>query len=50
MGCKIRILTNAASYEQSGTIVKFLKLGIEIGDDEIISDRKAALLVLSAGL
>ena len=43
-------MTNAASYEQSGTIVKFLKLGIEIGDDEIISSRKVALLVLTAGL
>ena len=43
-------MTNAASYQQSGTIVEFLKLGIEIGDDKIISSRKVALLVLTADL
>ena len=49
LGCKIRILTNAASYERSGTIAKFSKLGIEIEDDEIITSRDAALLVLTSG-
>ncbi len=36
MGCKIRILTNAASYDRNGAIAKFRHLGIDVLDDEII--------------
>jgi HAD superfamily hydrolase (TIGR01450 family) len=49
LGCKIRILTNAASYERSEAIAKFSKLGIEIEDDEIITSRDTALLALTSG-
>ncbi len=50
LGCKIRILTNASSYDRFRAIEKFSKLGIEIEDDEIITSRDAALLVLTSGL
>lgn len=49
LGCEIRILTNAASYDRSEAIAKFSKLGIEIEDDEIITSRDAALLALTPG-
>ena len=49
MGCQIRILTNAASYDRSGAVAKFKKLGISIMDDEIITSRDAALRSLTPG-
>ena len=47
LGCKIRIFTYAASHECSETVAKFLKLGIEIEADEIITSRDAALSALT---
>lgn len=48
-GCAIRILTNAASYDRSGAISKFKRLGLHLEDDEIITSREAALLHLDLG-
>lgn len=48
-GCAIRILTNAASYDRSGAIAKFKRLGLRVKDDEIITSREAALLHLDPG-
>jgi len=48
-GCAIRILTNAASYDRSGTIAKFKRLGLRLEDDEIITSREAALRNLDQG-
>jgi len=48
-GCAIRILTNAASYDRSGAIEKFRRLGLRIEDHEIITSRQAALLHLTTG-
>ncbi len=48
-GCAIRILTNAASYDRSGAIAKFKRLGLRVEDDEIITSREAALQDLSGG-
>jgi HAD superfamily hydrolase (TIGR01450 family) len=48
-GCAIRILTNAASYDRSGAIAKFKRLGLRVEDDEIITSREAALLNLNQG-
>jgi len=48
-GCAIRILTNAASYDRSGAIEKFRRLGLRIEDHEIITSRQAALLHLTKG-
>jgi len=48
-GCAIRILTNAASYDRSGAIAKFKRLGLRVEDDEIITSREAALQNLSGG-
>ncbi len=45
-GCLIRVLTNAASYDRSGAIAKFEKLGIELDASEIITSRDAALKAL----
>lgn len=42
-GCAIRVLTNAASYDRSGAIAKFKRLGLRLEDDEIITSREAAL-------
>jgi len=46
-GCAIRILTNAASYDRSGAIAKFKRLGLTLADDEIITSREAALAHLT---
>ena len=43
-GCAIRILTNAASYDRSGAIAKFKRLGLRVKDEEIITSRDATLL------
>ncbi len=48
-GCAIRILTNAASYDRSGAIAKFKRLGLRLADDEIITSRAATLLHLPPG-
>lgn len=48
-GCAIRILTNAASYDRSGAIAKFKRLGLRLEDDEIITSREAALRHLDQG-
>lgn len=50
LGCSIRILTNAASYDRHGAIAKFQRLGLSILDDEIITSRDAALSALNPGL
>ncbi len=48
-GCEIRILTNAASYDRSGAIAKFKRLGLRMKDEEIITSREAALQHLGSG-
>ena len=48
-GCAIRILTNAASYDRSGAIAKFKRLGLRVEDDEIITSREATIQNLSEG-
>ena len=47
-GCGIRVLTNAASYDRSGAIAKFQRLGLELEDHEIITSRDATLTALDA--
>jgi len=49
-GCEIRILTNAASYDRSGAIAKFKRLGLRVEDEEIITSREAALQHLDDGM
>lgn len=49
-GCQIRILTNAASYDRTGAIQKFQRLGLRVEDHEIITSRDAALAALPPGL
>lgn len=49
MGCAIRILTNAASYDRNGAIAKFRNLGVTVQDDEIITSRDATLANLDPG-
>lgn len=48
-GCAIRILTNAASYDRSGAIAKFKRLGLRVEDDEIITSRQATLEAMGPG-
>ncbi|MFK7753654.1 MAG: HAD-IIA family hydrolase [Sedimentitalea sp.] len=48
-GCAIRILTNAASYNRTGAIEKFKRLGLRVQDSEIITSREAALRNLDRG-
>jgi HAD superfamily hydrolase (TIGR01450 family) len=45
-GRRIRILSNAASYNHAGAVAKFKKLGIRVKDDEIITSRGVALSYL----
>ncbi len=42
-GCKIRILTNAASYARAHAVEKFRKLGVRVHESEIVTSRDAAL-------
>ena len=42
-GHQIRILSNAASYNHQGATAKFQKLGMQVGADEIVTSRDAAL-------
>lgn len=45
-GRKIRVLTNAASYDRAGAVEKFKRLGLALADDEIVTSREAALVQL----
>ncbi len=47
-GCRIRVLTNAASYDKAGAIAKFQRLGLALEDDEIITSRDATLRSIEA--
>jgi HAD superfamily hydrolase (TIGR01450 family) len=49
-GCKVRILSNAASYNHASATAKFRKLGMRVGSDEIVTSRDAALAALGTGL
>ena len=49
-GCQIRILTNAASYDRSGAIQKFQRLGVRVEDSEIITSRDATLASVTPGV
>lgn len=49
MGCEIRVLTNAASYDRAGAVAKFQRLGLTIADDEIVTSRDATLQALKPG-
>ena len=48
-GCKIRILTNAASYDRAGAVQKFENLGMRVLPDEIVTSRDATIQHLSDG-
>jgi len=48
-GCRIRILTNAASYDRAGAIDKFRRLGIRLEPDEIVTSRDATLAHMPPG-
>ena len=50
IGCNIRILTNAASYDRNGAIDKFKRLGLSVKADEIVTSRDATLLCLRSGI
>ncbi|MGA0235092.1 MAG: HAD-IIA family hydrolase [Alphaproteobacteria bacterium] len=50
LGCHIRILTNAASYDRAGAVEKFNRLGLSIEANEIITSRDAALAELNQNL
>lgn len=50
MGCEIRILTNAASYDRAGAVGKFRNLGLRIASEEIVTSREAALAAVGPGL
>ncbi|KNX40203.1 hypothetical protein ROTO_32550 [Roseovarius tolerans] len=49
-GCRIRILSNAASYSHAGAVTKFRKLGMGVRDHEIITSRDATLAQLDGRL
>ncbi|MEM7168588.1 MAG: HAD-IIA family hydrolase [Pseudomonadota bacterium] len=49
-GHLIRILTNAASYEKSGALDKFRRLGIEVETNEIVTSRDAAMKLADSRL
>ncbi|MCG6883230.1 MAG: HAD hydrolase-like protein [Silicimonas sp.] len=42
-GLRLRILSNAASYDHQGATEKFRKLGMRIAPDEIVTSRDAAI-------
>ena len=52
LGCDIRIFTNAASYDHTGALDKFQRLGLSVDDDddEIITSRDATLTALTSGI
>ncbi|MCO4824983.1 HAD hydrolase-like protein [Amylibacter sp.] len=49
LGCKIRILTNDASYDRAGAVEKFQRLGLSINEGEIVTSRDANLACLGQG-
>jgi HAD superfamily hydrolase (TIGR01450 family) len=49
-GAKIRVLTNAASYNQDATTRKFERLGFSFKPEEIITSRMSALAALDTRL
>lgn len=49
-GCKIRILSNAASYNHAMAVEKFRRLGMNVESDEIVTSRDATLRALRPGL
>jgi HAD superfamily hydrolase (TIGR01450 family) len=48
--CKIRVLTNAASYGREAVIAKFGRLGLGLDGEEIVTSREAALKALPGGI
>ena len=50
MGCQIRILSNAASYNHDMAVEKFRRLGMNVDADEIVTSRDATLRALGPGL
>jgi ribonucleotide monophosphatase NagD (HAD superfamily) len=49
-GCKIRILSNAASYDHNSSLRKFRNLGMKVESDEVVTSRDAALADLAPTL
>lgn len=49
-GRKIRILSNAASYDHNGATAKFKRLGMHVAPEEIVTSRDAAIADLDEGL
>lgn len=50
LGCAIRILSNAASYDHDRAVDKFRKLGMMVSPDEIVTSRDATLSALEPGI
>lgn len=50
LGCTIRILSNAASYDHDRAVDKFHKLGMTVAPEEIVTSRDATLPTLAPGL
>ena len=50
LGCAIRILSNAASYDHDRAVDKFRKLGMTVAPDEIVTSRDAMLPALAPGV
>ena len=48
LGCAIRVLSNAASYDPGSMIGKFKRLGFDLQDGEIITSRESALFNLDS--
>lgn len=46
IGCRIRILSNAASYDHEAAQEKFRRLGMTVSSDEIVTSRDATLASL----
>ncbi|BDW86494.1 HAD-IIA family hydrolase [Roseicyclus marinus] len=50
LGCAIRILSNAASYNHDRAVEKFRNLGMTVAPDEIVTSRDATLPALAPGI
>ena len=48
LGCAVRVLSNAASYDPGSVIGKFKRLGFDLQDGEIITSRESALFNLDS--
>ncbi|MEM9604892.1 MAG: HAD family hydrolase [Pseudomonadota bacterium] len=48
LGCRIRILTNAASYDHAAAVAKFQRFGLLVAEDEIVTSRQAAITHLDS--